>query len=666
MNPLSDRLVPLLMSGTILCLSPASSVLAKSSNNPADRAFQLNLHPSEVNLSAADLLKSYQVKCGGIKRKVIDVGEECQALINVVKYCQGDPSAKTPALADIDAAADSVQNYDGEEYECFNSSQEKLPSPTSGGSGDKPALISTKWQQDLVGALAAFLSKRAEAEALAWAGEQFAGQLCEGKDNGSTLFPGTCAILGSNAETTTLSWSAIRQGALDDFRSFAENVITWWIDRLEFPNNPGISQEIRSDFSLGLATAVMVTRNIIGGEDPRKSLVALSPFVNEYVRHNRNVAKRTRLADILWLTGTLADLYSTFDGQVNGENLRHAMRLIQKMYKEQAGSGANQSFVTWLDNTQHAMDLIPVIRQIQLIAAQAKAISDGLSEAKIDDDQYSRFLENIAVLFERSSELYTTISAASVATTGMCGKTQKTTILDNKAITVLRECGTIVRLVDSLRRQEYGAAFARFSLAASRLSPEQKMPTWYSKWVPFLADLATAKDSETMEGVLRSAAAPVGSYKIKRGKPTSKSSFHAMLNAYVGVSSGAEALLNNGKTRGHIGPTASIGVEGSWGKPKDWSVSLYLPILDLGSLVDYRLGSDDDVESAPTLGFAQVLSPGLFFVVGVPKAPVAFAFGGQIAPELRKSIASTGDVERFSVVQLGAFLAVDIPLLIFR
>ena len=79
----------------------------------------------------------------------------------------------------------------------------------------------------------------------------------------------------------------------------------------------------------------------------------------------------------------------------------------------------------------------------------------------------------------------------------------------------------------------------------------------------FLAAVVSSKNSEEIKNAIRAIALPTGSYSIKR-----KSFFNISLNAYPGLTAGAELILDDSSNENwafNFGFTAPIGVGINWG-----------------------------------------------------------------------------------------------------
>ncbi len=184
----------------------------------------------------------------------------------------------------------------------------------------------------------------------------------------------------------------------------------------------------------------------------------------------------------------------------------------------------------------------------------------------------------------------------------------------------------------------------------------------------FMANMVNAKTDGEMRAALESAILPVGSSYIKK-----YSKFNFAVQSYLGarMTVGARgSRLNAWNDR--VGVGAPIGLAFSKGYKKSGALSLFIPLLDLGAIVDYKLTAEEDasgtsVEKEYVIELGQIFSPGAFIVYGLPlNIPVSVGFGGQYGPGL-SSIDATQQIEETNPTwRWSLFLAVDIPLFNIR
>ena len=209
------------------------------------------------------------------------------------------------------------------------------------------------------------------------------------------------------------------------------------------------------------------------------------------------------------------------------------------------------------------------------------------------------------------------------------------------------------------------------TLALFRSAPVGRAPRWLVEYGPFLAELAASNDAASAQKIIEAAAAPVGSYRGKRDD-----GFSLTLSAFPGVQLGGEWLTNDQLefatgAANHVGLFAPVGLDLAWALPGEGSLGIFVSILDLGALVDFRFNGDEvkndkgaeagDAEASPQVGFGQVVSPGLYLNLGIWKTPLVLGFGAAYSPNLRK-IDGNLAVDEASALQLTGYLAVDVSL----
>jgi hypothetical protein len=179
------------------------------------------------------------------------------------------------------------------------------------------------------------------------------------------------------------------------------------------------------------------------------------------------------------------------------------------------------------------------------------------------------------------------------------------------------------------------------------------------KYGTFAANITRAQSAEEVKSALESAALPVGSYRIKRQAP-----FNISLNGYVGLTGGIQFDSAGNSTV--IGAWAPVGPAISWGnlsrKAKNSaSLSIFVPIIDIGALALFRL-NDDSTEIKSSITLNQILAPGLFFSLGFPKLPISLSAGYQMAPLLQSISTGQPVLNNKNWGRIMVSIAVDIPL----
>ncbi len=233
-----------------------------------------------------------------------------------------------------------------------------------------------------------------------------------------------------------------------------------------------------------------------------------------------------------------------------------------------------------------------------------------------------------------------------------------------------------------------------FAAGLTTLLTAVSLPTTQEPYVSLvrfgglLTEIGSARSSDEVAAALESAAAPAGSWRLRRKKWT------LGLSARVGVAAGMENVLGespDGKTSrvpwgATTGLSLPVGLDASIPLGENWALGVMLHPIDLGAVATARLGGTAQVMEGevseratlePKVGFAQVLALGgpapgqhasLMGADGPGKQEIAVeelarvrvfsdeweqaSHGGDIAHAVE-----AGVLERADVTELGAVLA---------
>lgn len=223
-------------------------------------------------------------------------------------------------------------------------------------------------------------------------------------------------------------------------------------------------------------------------------------------------------------------------------------------------------------------------------------------------------------------------------------------------------------IMNHAQSKEYGAMSLQIvrTLEAA-LTPiyGQKAPNTLKTiffYMNFMVDVITADNGVKIERIIERYALPPQSYRMKRHTP-----FSITLNSFSGIGGGFENVLDakgaNQKAWGAIGGvTAPIGPSLNWGKIgklEESSLSLFIPVIDIGAAFAYRW-SESATGFPADLRWSQVFSPGAYLIWGLPRMPISFAIGGQMTPKLR-DITNNGVKLQSNAVRFGINASIDIP-----
>jgi hypothetical protein len=186
----------------------------------------------------------------------------------------------------------------------------------------------------------------------------------------------------------------------------------------------------------------------------------------------------------------------------------------------------------------------------------------------------------------------------------------------------------------------------------------QKMKKDFLQYGLFIANVLKARNPAEVTAAIRMVAMPTGSSQSKK-----QSTFDISVNAYFGIYGGEETLLKPNITdpkRPTYGLTAPVGVSISTGLHRFGSLSLFMPVIDLGAVAAFRIETGQSV-NVPSFNLQNLAAPGAYLIYGIPNYPFSIGGGVQYGPQLRKISRNGVDIEtpayRWSIA-----MTVDIPL----
>lgn len=201
----------------------------------------------------------------------------------------------------------------------------------------------------------------------------------------------------------------------------------------------------------------------------------------------------------------------------------------------------------------------------------------------------------------------------------------------------------------------------------------EKLKSSLLRLVPLATALAQAKNAEGVKKALESAAAPVGTWRLKRR------SHMISIGALVGVNGGYELPVRPSMAESSLtfGVYASLGIDFSWHcsatEKCPSTFGVFLSVIDVGTVLSYHhsIGDDEtlDTDNTPKISLAQVFSPGVYLRWGVCNTPLVVGAGVSLAPRLLSvtetdnGTVNTEERKDRTVFRFMAFFAVDIPIL---
>ncbi|MDR6941686.1 hypothetical protein [Mucilaginibacter pocheonensis] len=292
---------------------------------------------------------------------------------------------------------------------------------------------------------------------------------------------------------------------------------------------------------------------------------------------------------------------------------------------------------------------------------QFSTLANGASEAS------DRFKDILAIK-DKNDQSGILLYANYASAVSVFLKTTATIVPSNlpsaQAGNVKKDLATYMELADNLvnsiyyvKSQNYAALILSTSMVFTTLAeygtPDEKdkyiqFKNGYIKYGTFMANILEAKNGEEVKAAIEVVALPAGSYSIKQ-----KSAWNVSFNGYVGY--GYDFNYANGVY-------APIGFAGTWGSKRNGiPITIFASLIDLGSLVSYRLKDNSTEQLKQDVRLESIISLSAQAIFEIPKTPIAIAAGWKRTPKLFYSGNSTFDVKPPKNV-FNLSLLIDIPI----
>ncbi len=521
-----------------------------------------------------------------------------------------------------------------------------------------PNPFSASWQDAVIRGTAAFVTARLRAEIELMAQERIGDALC-GDARVQPLVENTCKLVEQMRKgDAPLAWGTIKHAVTRDLRALPRS-FGWVLSQSDDP-------ETRT-FGLAIVASFQLLDGVRDGRSPVPAVAALADLVD--------VADPDAATRVLAVAGVVAKVMGSDLGKpVKPDEIEEYVELAARLLCSELKCNASDLFLSLKD------DLWRARRELEELAALVEAAAqDSAAGKKLSAERYFGVARKTVELLGIGARLAKQIDAKAGKLGPRCSESDDATPC---VVVVFEELPRLVDALEAAGKGDYHEIVVTFLLVSSRLGAE--IPPALVRYAPFLADLASAKDADSVEAALKGVAEPVGSYKKKRGHDAG---FTVSVNAFAGVHGGGEFLLPraqsevSNRTAWQAALFMPIGIDLAWGFAKRGSVSLFASIIDVGALSSFRLGDKNaapedplmstdtgaDVEAEPKVGFAQIMSPGVFVLFGIPETPLAIGFGGSFSPRLRRTLVDDGSAifdQDASTIRFGAVLAADIPIVV--
>lgn len=256
---------------------------------------------------------------------------------------------------------------------------------------------------------------------------------------------------------------------------------------------------------------------------------------------------------------------------------------------------------------------------------------------------------------------------------------------------VLKVISQVTHIAQDISSRSYNSAISKtIELLASNFPRDNsgnnylasgglfKTMEFMNKYGQFMASVVNAKDAKEVSDIIENTVLPPGSSRIKK-----ETDFSISLNAYCGFEGGGERyLISKDKyigtqkiNHGYFGLSAPIGFAFNWGHRRNqfnklaekqkssssMSHSLFVQLFDIGAIVAFRFADDSSAISAK-IELNKIFSPGLSYVYGIPKVPLALKAGVQISPAITKVNSKDITYQPYTTFRYTISLLLDIPM----
>ncbi len=519
--------------------------------------------------------------------------------------------------------------------------QLEAPKFSSGGTSGAPVPAAASMTSMIMQGMTQFLMERAREEAAAFAMDQIGKGLCENALCKDKLFKSVC-ILVKAIEESKLSFNpgrmffqAVRQDLLelpehiadvlaDDF-SFEGKDLIGCILKVGYGIFRGIERRVPPETIVIDAVTkfdeLKSCRQVLGFPDPSDAGQVWTPEAEA-------VRSTLRILMVVLLAKSQAEI--------------EAYRLdLSKLVKEVtvglASTSLEKKFKKDLDV------LAPVcVRLVETARAFREAKSEELL-ARLENVLTSS-LEVLAVSLEYSLP------------PGLPG--DKLNKLQNILVNIRSG-------LEKLLTGDFAGGLIEF-LAIVEFPHDQEPFKSLFRFSALLADIAGAKSSEEISAALERAAAPAGSWRLRRKKVAWG------IGAMVGVGFGGEKLTKQGANDDLplglvFGLHLPVGLQISTPLGGSWALGGMLQVINIGALGQAWITGDagkQEVSVEPEIGFLQVFAPGVQIFFGIGDTPFTVSLGCEYVFKQRSSSLNGDDIS-YNALRFGLNVGVDVPIFIW-
>ena len=510
--------------------------------------------------------------------------------------------------------------------------------------------------------IARFLVERTKQELNVYFFDQFKKFLEDstyGKDI-QYLFPNTYSVLlvlGDEVYNYQQYLQSMREAFAQDLAALLVNVNSW-VTQVQ-PNSPVVQKIQKSELYKYLQLALLIAVDLHQGKHPgdilsnlagKDFLIAIDPDVSASAKTADLISQSLRSNDgaRYWID---TQDFRSFEDPVFLRiylGLLYQQAVLKPVIKFKNGKSLSE-IMTALAQNADAFKLF-----IQNLKTQLAEIEQVLAQLK--NNSGLGVTQNYASLAAHTMKAVYDISVIF-----------PTQITETKLAEDARFIIThATNLMADVRTKSYSASVVELSLILSKLKIENDpFAKGLLKYGTFMANVASAQTSEEVQQAIEVIALPPGSYQVKR-----ESRFNASINGYLGLYAANEYLPASTQKNGFsAGVFAPVGVAFSFGggndsqPKKSISHSFLLSVVDVGALASFRF-NDSNTSVSSSIQLKDIVAPGFYYILGLPRSPISLGLGAQLGPNLREVDPSgSPNINTDYYIRTGGFIAVDIPFL---
>jgi hypothetical protein len=308
---------------------------------------------------------------------------------------------------------------------------------------------------------------------------------------------------------------------------------------------------------------------------------------------------------------------------------------------------------------------------VRVVPADAKLADDAPAAVEGGVLQVTKAIQQLARRQTDASAQITTAQLFRTTFDALAGAADIATALGvkNSGLDLVKKRWVDVSAaIEPIAAHNYGLALSRTTVLLRDIRGHE-LPANVLTLTSLASALTEARDGKQIRAAFEAAASPVGGWQAKRYGDRGVS-----ITAYPGAAIGGEWMWKEKfkEPAMSTGVALPIGIEfaNPAHSPDDpdaekcsvkCSFGLFIPLVDMGALLSYRVTKTDVVNSEPNGDFRQVFAPGMYLSFGMSRTvPLTLLLGGQVMPELRKVTASPTHAR--SAFRFGLSVGLDVSL----